>query len=67
MVENNSVLRAQRKNLFLAMSVSYDSYFSYLLKRNGIIWCALRIFAQRNNLMSVEGKSGTVRRAVTIA
>ena len=52
------------------MSVSYDSYvsyLSYLFERNEIIWCALKIFAQRNKFISVEGKSGTVRRAVTIA
>ena len=48
----------------LTMSVSYDSYvsyLSYLFERNGIAWCALRVFAQRNNVMSVEGRNGRER------
>ena len=65
MVENNSVLRVQRKILFFdyVRFLRFLCFLSFLsAQRNRL--CALRIFAQRNNFMSVEKY---VRRAVTIA
>ena len=65
MVENNSVLRAQREILFFdyvrflccLWFLRFLCFLSFLsVQRNRL--CALRIFAQRNNFMSVERRNG---------
>ena len=51
--------KATARFCFLTMSVSYDSsvsYLSYQFERNGIIWCAWKIFAQRNKFFPLRGK-----------
>ena len=59
MVENNSVLRVQRKILFFDY-VRFLRFLCFLsAQRNRL--CALKIFAQRNNFMSVEGRNGRER------
>ena len=51
MVESNSVLRVQRKSNARFCFFDYVRFLS--TQRNCL--CALRIFAQRTNFMSVEG------------
>ena len=59
MVENNSVLRVQRKILFFdyVRFLLFLCFLSFLFAQRNRL-CALRIFAQRNNFMSVEGRNG---------
>ena len=62
MVENNSVLRVQRKILFFdyVRFLRFLCFLSFLFTQRNRL-CALRIFAQRNNFMSVEGRNGRER------
>ena len=62
MVENNSVLRVQREILFFdyVRFLRFLCFLSFLsAQRNRL--CALRIFAQRINFISVERRNGRER------
>ena len=59
MVESNTFLRVQREILFFDF-VRFLCFLSFLSARRNRL-CALRIFAQRNNFMSVEGRNGRER------